>query len=270
MTESTVLVTGAANGIGRAIAERFARGDQYDAVACLDVDEAVREVAADLDGGVGRVVDVSDHDAVADCVAELESDRTIDAAVNNAAVSSYAWIGDLEPDEWDRVLDVNLKGQYNVARAVGPRMYEREHGYVVNVSSGAGQRGSVSAGVHYSASKAGILGLTKGLAKQLSPHVHVNAFVPGLTDTDIGQGDRGDNGSDGDEDGDADEGIWTEEGRETMRDLIPFGRDAYPDEVARVAEFLCGEGAAYMTGSVVTADGGSALGPTQNFLMPDE
>jgi|AntDeeMinimDraft_4_1070355.scaffolds.fasta_scaffold05548_3 3-oxoacyl-[acyl-carrier protein] reductase len=268
MTESTALVTGAANGIGRAIAERFARGDQYDAVACLDIEEAVREVADGLDGGVGRVVDVSDHDAVADCVADLESDRTIDAAVNNAAVSSYAWIGDLEPDEWDRVLDVNLKGQYNVARAVGPRMYEREHGYIVNVSSGAGQRGSVSAGVHYSASKAGILGLTKGLAKQLSPHVHVNAFVPGLTDTNIGQGDSGEDDA-GDE-GEADEGIWTEEGRETMRDLIPFGREADPDEVARVAEFLCGEGAAYMTGSVVTADGGAALGPTQNFLMPDE
>ncbi|MFB6219993.1 MAG: SDR family NAD(P)-dependent oxidoreductase, partial [Halolamina sp.] len=151
-----------------------------------------------------------------------------------------------------------LTGQYNVCRAVGPRMYAREEGTIVNISSGAGVRGSVSGGVHYSASKAGVLGLTKGVAKQLSPHVRVNAVVPGLIDTTLG--DAGDDGK----------GLWDDEGMEKMHALTPMQRSGQPEEVASVVAFLCGEGASYMTGSTVTVDGGSALMPTQEFLMGDE
>jgi 3-oxoacyl-[acyl-carrier protein] reductase len=259
MTREAALVTGARRGIGRAIAERFGADERFDVVACLDVHEGVEETAAAIPGGESYVVDVADQEAVTDAVEDVEGGATITAAVNNAGVSRYFFIADLEPEEWDRILDINLKGQYNVARAVTPRMHDREEGYLVNISSGAGQRGSVSGGVHYSASKAGVFGLTKGLAKQLAPHVRVNCVVPGLIDTPIG--------SPTDDD---DDGLWTEKGMEKMRRLVPLQRRGDPDEVARVVHFLCGDGAGYVTGATIPVDGGSSLMPTQEFLMGEE
>lgn len=241
-SDSIALVTGAANGIGRATAERFVDDDAYDAVALLDIEDKVHDVADTLDA-VGYTVDIRDQSRVMEIVDELEEIGTVDAAVNNAAVSTYHWIGDLDPDEWNRVIDINLTGQYNVIRAVGPRMYDREDGYIVNVSSGAGQRGSASGGVHYSASKAGILGLTKGCAKQLSPHVRVNCVVPGLIDTRLT----------------VDSDLWTDSEIEEFLEDIPIGRLGDPDEVGRVIHFLCGSGAEFMTGSVVNVDGGADL-----------
>lgn len=253
--QSAALVTGAARGIGRATARRFASDNDFDVVALLDRDELVHEMAESMTGGDGYVVDVSDHDAVRAVVEEIEETAHIDAMVNNAAIASSYDLANLEPEEWDRVLDVNLKGYYNVARAVCPRMYEREHGRVVNVSSGAGQKGSVSAGVHYSASKAGDIGLTKGLAKQLSPSVHVNCVVPGLIDTFAEKEREGDHK------------VWTDEGFDRMRRLILKRRLGEPDEVGRVIHFLCGDGADYMTGAVIPVNGGADLAPTRQFIM---
>lgn len=254
---SAALVTGGGRGIGKATAERFAADEQYDLVAILDIDDVAYETADTLEGGVGYQVDVSNHDAVRDVVEDIESDANIEAVVNNAAITEYFWIEDLEPERWDRVLGVNLTGQYNVARWTTPKMFRRGHGYLVNISSGAGTRGSVSGGVHYSASKAGTLGLTRGLAKQLSPHVRVNCVVPGSIKTTIGQRDES-------------EGLFTEEGAEKLRLLTPLQRSGEPDEVARVIHFLCGDGAAYMTGSTVNVNGGNHLMPTQDFLMPEK
>src|SRR5699024_1774212 len=162
---------------------------------------------------------------------------------NCAGISRYFWIGNLEPKEWHNIVDVNLTGQYHLAHAIAPRMYERERGYIVNVSSGAGQRGSASGGVHYSAAKAGVFGLTKGLAKQLAPYVRVNCIVPGLMDTPLA----------------TDSELWTEEELTEAVENIPLGELGDPDAVARVIHFLCGDGAEYMTGSVVNVDGGGAL-----------
>jgi len=245
MTDDTAaLVTGAASGIGQCVVERFAADDEHDLVACLDRDPAVEDVAADFDDGVqGYECDVADYDAVGDVVAAIEATANLRSIVNNAGVSRSFWIGDLEPDEWDRILDVNLTGQYNVVRHACPRMYERQEGYVVNVSSGAGQRGSASGGVHYSAAKAGVLGLTKGLAKQLGPHVRVNCVVPGLIDTPLT----------------TDSGLWTSDEIAAFESDLPLERIGAPDEVARVIEFCCGPGAAYMTGSVLNVDGGGSL-----------
>lgn len=260
MTEETTaaLVTGAAQGIGRAIAERLAADETYDIVACIDVQDEVEETAAAMAGGRAYRGDVSDPDRMQQIVDDVEADAAIRTAVNNAGFSRYFWIADLEPDEWDEVVDVNLKGQYNVARAVAPRMFERESGAIVNISSGAGTRGSVSGGVHYSASKAGVLGLTKGLAKQLSPHVRVNAVVPGIIDTPAGSG--------GDESG----GLWTDEGLDRMRRLVLLQRRGRPEEVANAVRFLASDEASYITGTTLTVDGGAELMPTKEFLMPED
>lgn len=239
--DAAVIVTGAASGIGRALVDRF--DSEFDLVACLDVDDAVYDLADGADSVVAYQTDVSDHDEVRTVVDAVEERAVTTAIVNNAAVSRYQWIGDLDPAEWQRVIDVNLTGQYNLVHAAAPRMYERERGRIVNVSSGAGKFGSASAGVHYSASKAGVFGLTRGLAKQLAPHVSVNCVVPGLIDTPLT----------------TDSGLWSEAELEEFVGDLPLGRLGDPDEVARVIEFLCGDGADYMTGSIVDVDGGAAL-----------
>ncbi len=236
------VVTGGASGIGAALVERFLADDAYDVVACLDVAADVEETFDDPAVRAHRC-DVTDHDRVAAVVDALEEEGRIDAVVNNAGFSRYAWIGDLAPDDWQEIIDVNLTSQYNLAHTAAPHMYEREHGYLVNVSSGAGKRGSASGGVHYSAAKAGVFGLTKGLAKQLAPHVRVNCVVPGLIETPLA----------------TDSDLWTEEGLAEAADAIPLERLGHPDDVARVIQFLCGDGAAYMTGELVAVDGGSAL-----------
>lgn len=236
------VVTGAASGIGAATVGRFVDGD-YDVVAALDVDESVHEVYENDDAVRPFQVDVAEFEAVETAVEAVEAEAPIHALVNCAGTSRYYWIGDLEPDEWHDILDVNLTGQYHLVHAAAPAMFERETGYIVNVSSGAGQRGSASGGVHYSAAKAGIFGLTKGLAKQLSPHIRVNCIVPGLMDTPLA----------------TDSDLWTDEELAAAVEDIPLKTLGDPDAAARVIEFLCGPGAEYMTGSVVNVDGGSSL-----------
>ncbi|WP_129113596.1 SDR family NAD(P)-dependent oxidoreductase [Halegenticoccus tardaugens] len=240
MTDAA-LVTGAASGIGRATVDLFR--ERYDLVVGIDVDPAIEKITVDIDGVRGYVADVRDYDHIHEIIDEIEDHADIVAVVNNAAVSRYYWIGDLDPDEWQAVLDVNLTGQYNIVRAVGPCMYERREGAIVNVSSGAGKQGSASAGVHYSASKAGIFGLTKGLAKQLAPHVRVNCVVPGLMDTPLT----------------TDSGLWDEEGIEAFIDRVPLKRLGQPKEAADLIDFLCSHRASYITGAVIDVDGGAAL-----------
>lgn len=240
--QRAAVVTGAASGIGAATVERFASG-AFDVVAALDIDASIHDRYADDPTVHPFEVDVSEFDQVQAAVETVEERAPIEALVNCAGVSRYYWIGDLQPDEWHDILDINLTGQYHLVHAAAPAMFERESGYIVNVSSGAGQRGSASGGVHYSAAKAGIFGLTKGLAKQLAPHVRVNCVVPGLMDTPLA----------------TDSGLWNEADLAQMAEAIPLQELGDPDAAARVIEFLCGPGAEYMTGSVVNVDGGASL-----------
>lgn len=256
--QTAALVTGAAQGIGKSIAEKFSADSNYDRVICIDVNEEVESIASQLPGGQAYVGDVSDYDRMHSIIDDVESETAITAAVNNAGFSRHAWIGDLQPDDWDEIVDVNLKGQYIISHAVGPRMYNRKSGTIVNISSGAGTRGSVSGGVHYSASKAGVLGLTKGLAKQLSPHVRVNSVIPGLIKTEASSASEDE------------ESLWSEKGLDRMRQLILLQRRGEPEEVANVVSFLCSDKASYVTGTTVRVDGGGDLMPTQEFLMGND
>ena len=166
--------------------------------------------------------------------------------VNNAYISGgYASVPETTDEVWQRVLSVNLTGYFNCARAVSRVMIANGGGAMVNLASGAGIRGSISAGVQYSASKAGIIGLTKGLAADLSPHhIRVNCIAPGVIDTGLGAPGTG----------------WThaELERYAQRD-VALGRVGQPEDIADVIVFLLSEASRFMTGEVIIVDGGASL-----------
>jgi NAD(P)-dependent dehydrogenase (short-subunit alcohol dehydrogenase family) len=237
------LVTGAQQGIGRAIALALARDGADVGVNYLDDEAAAGRVASDV-RALGRratVVpgDVSRRaDAVA-MVARVVADLgPPDVVVNNAGVFPRVAFLDMTDADWDHVLGVNLKGSFLVAQAAARALVTAGRpGAIVNVSSSA-VRGDAR-GVHYSSSKAGVIGLTRAMALALAPHgIRVNAIAPGLTDT--AQPRYGN----------------TEAELAARAREIPLGRMATPDEIARVAVFLATEEAAWITGEVIHTNGG--------------
>ena len=239
----TALVTGAQQGIGRALALAAARAGADVAVNYLDDRAAAERVAAEVHG-LGRRATV----VRADVARRPEVDAMVatvvktlappDVLVNNAGVFPRAAFLELDEREWDHVLGVNLKGSFLVAQAVARALVAAGRpGAIVNLASSA-VRGDPR-GVHYSASKAGVVGLTRAMALALAPHrVRVNAIAPGLTDTAQPR-----------------YGNTEAELAARARD-IPLGRMAQPDEIARVAVFLASDEAVYITGEVVHANGG--------------
>ena len=234
----TALVTGAQQGIGRAIAVGLARDGANVAINFLD-DEAAAARVADavraqgrqavlVQGDVARAADV--EALVATTVQKLGPPEVV---INNAGVFPRVAFLDMTEDEWDHVLDVNLKGSFLVARAGARALVAAgRSGAIVSLSSSA-VRGDPR-GVHYSASKAGVIGLTRAMALALAPHrIRVNAIAPGTTDTAQPR-----------------YGNTEEQLAARVRDT-PFGRMAEPDEIARVAVFLASEEAAWISGEVI-------------------
>ncbi|HYC82107.1 MAG TPA: glucose 1-dehydrogenase [Solirubrobacterales bacterium] len=232
------IVTGAARGIGAAIAARLARCGARVVVADIDL-AAAEELAADDDRLTARQLDVADWDAVHQLVADTwEREGRLDVFVNNAALTIARDFWQLEPAEWDEVMAVNLRGTLAGTRAAGERMRTQGSGRIVNLSSLAGHQGSVANGAHYSASKAGIIVLTKIAATELAPHhVTVNAVAPAAI-----AGPQLD--------------ALPPERRESIAAKIPLGRLGHPDEVAAAVAFLASEEAAYITGATLDLNGG--------------
>ena len=247
---NVAIVTGAARGIGKATAIRLAEGGA--SVAMVDIDaEGVQQTADEVKQlGVSTLAiptDVADPAQVNTMVAQVMAQLgRIDMLVNNAYISGgYAPLPETTDEVWNRVLAVNLTGYFNCARAVAKVMIEQGGGAMVNLASGAGIRGSISAGVQYSASKAGIIGLSKGLAADLAPHdIRVNCIAPGVIDTGLGAPGTG----------------WTraEMERYAQRD-VALGRIGQPEDIADVIVFLLSEAARFMTGEVIIVDGGASL-----------
>jgi 3-oxoacyl-[acyl-carrier protein] reductase len=245
------LVTGAGAGIGRAIAHAFAGAGA--SVAVVDIDKArVAAVAAELSRGPGRTVgvpgDVRTSPSVDRIVAETaEALGGIDVLVNDAAIYPNCPVLEMPEDQWDQVIDTNLKGTFLMSRAVARRMVAANvEGHIVNIASGAFQSARRGA-AHYCASKAAIVMFSKVLAQELAEHrIHVNVVSPGLIDV----GRRGD---------------VNPAYRETLIGNIPWGRPGRPEEVAAAVLFLCSRAAEYITGTVLDVHGGSGAG---RFFLP--
>ena len=245
-------MTGAAQGIGRGIARKLAEEGATVVVADVQAD-AAGETAAELDDDVAAadasVVAVEcDVTSIEDAerLAETTEERfgAVDVLVNNAGVGGGGpFPEEMPPEEWHRVIDVNLNGTYNCAYAVAPSMIEAGHGRIVNVSSIAGQGISYHGAANYTASKWGIIGLTKHLAWDLGGHgVTVNAICPGAVETPLS----------------ADQSA---EEKARTAGKIPIGRWSSPEDQANAVAFLASEEADYVTGAVLTVDGGFSLGP---------
>lgn len=242
------LVTGAQQGIGRAIALGLARQGADLAINYLDDLEAAEALAKEIRIGGRRCIaiqaDVSRAADVEQLVAKTERELGgVDVLINNAGMFPRARFLELTERMWDMVQSVNVKGAFLCAQAVARQLVgRRARGVIVNLSSMSAYRGAPR-GVHYVASKAGLIGLTRAMALELAPYdIRVNAIAPGLTDTAQPR------------DGHSEAEIGE------MARLVPLGRMAKPEHVANVALFLASDAACHMTGQVVHVNGGQYLG----------
>ncbi len=239
------IVTGAARGIGRAIAETLAKRQADVVVADLQY-ELAKATAQEISSETGQralpvQVDVSDFTSVQSMVDQvLEEFGQVDILINNAGVTRDTLILRMEEADWDIVLNVNLKGAFNCSKAVIRPMMRKRYGRIVNISSVSGQIGQVGQ-TNYSASKAGLIGFTKALAREVaSRQITVNAVAPGMIPTALTI-------------------ELPDELKESIINATPLGRMGKPEEVAYAVAFLASDEAAYITGQVLAVDGGMVM-----------
>jgi 3-oxoacyl-[acyl-carrier protein] reductase len=241
LKDSVALVTGASRGIGRAIAEAMAR-EGASVIAAARNTDAIHSWSSTLPELGARIhpiaLDVTDRaacdKAVDDAVAKFER---IDILVNNAGITRDGLIMNMEDDQFDSVLDTNLRGAFYLMRAVSRHMVRARKGRIINISSFSGLSGNAGQ-ANYAASKAALNALTKTMAKEISKRgVLVNAIAPGFIETDMTD-------------------VLPDKVKDAVRPLIPAQRFGTPAEIASVAVFLAGPGASYITGQILSVDGG--------------
>ncbi|MCG8595545.1 MAG: SDR family oxidoreductase [Kiloniellales bacterium] len=236
-------ISGAASKRGIGLASARAMAAQGGRVAILDLDAASAAAAAESlgDGHLGLACDVVDPAACDRAVREV-SERLgpIDILVNNAGITQPLKLMDIKLQDYEAVTRVNLRGTLQLSQAVVPAMRERRRGSIICISSVSAQRGGgIFGGPHYSAAKAGILGLTRAMARELGPHgIRVNAVTPGLIETDITGG------------------LLTEPQKAEINKTIPLGRLGRPEDVADICLFLASDLSAYVTGATIDVNGG--------------
>ena len=239
------IVTGGSLGIGTAIARELARQGADVAINYRRHDTEAKQVAADIEGlgrkGLAVKADVASFADAERMVSEVrETFGGLDILVNNAGINRDGVIWKMTEEQWDQVIDTNLKGYFNYIRAAVGVFREQKAGKIVNVTSINGLRGKFGQ-TNYSASKAGIIGLTKALARELGrSNVNVNAVAPGLIETDMMK--------------DAPEQV-----KEAALVEIVLGRLGKPEEVASVVAFLCSDAARHITGEIIRVDGGQYI-----------
>lgn len=246
LKDQSALVTGGSRGIGRAVVKALAAEGARVAFVYRGSEEAATSLVHEL-GQCGATVlavklDVTDGVAAQNCVERLLQEwGRIDVLVNNAGVIRDDLFVRMEPDAWDQVLRTNLGGTYNFCRAVAYPMMKQRRGRIINISSVAAEHVNLGQ-ANYAASKGAINALTRALAVELaSRNVTVNAVAPGFIETDMSEAVRNKAG-------------------DLMKKLIPMRRLGQPEDVARVVLFLAGPESGYVTGQVLTVDGGLSLG----------
>ncbi|HEY3016044.1 MAG TPA: beta-ketoacyl-ACP reductase [Nocardioides sp.] len=230
----SVLVTGGNRGIGRAIAEAFlAQGDQ---VAVTTRNGGAPEGALDLR------CDITDAEAVDRAFAEAEAAHgPVEILVANAGITHDTLLLRMSEDDWSSVIDTNLTGSFRVAKRAAKGMLRLRRGRLIFISSVVGLLGSAGQ-ANYAASKAGLVGMSRSLARELgSRSITSNVVAPGFVETDM-------------------TGVLTDEQKATIKTQVPLGRYASPDEVAAAVTWLASDGAAYVTGAVIPVDGGLGMG----------
>ena len=242
LTGKVALVTGASRGIGAAIACRLARAGAKVAVNYHFSRDAAASVVDDItsEGGDALLLegDVSQDDFAQSAVKRvLEQWQRIDILVNNAGINRDRLLLRMTPDEWDQVLEVNLRGAFLCTKYVLPHLIRQHSGRVVNISSVVGISGNPGQ-ANYAAAKAGLIGFTKAVAREVaSRKVTINALAPGFITTGMAE-------------------ELPEDTRKQIMERIPMGQFGTPEDVAEAALFLCTDGAAYITGQVLAIDGG--------------
>jgi 3-oxoacyl-[acyl-carrier protein] reductase len=243
--DQVAIVTGAGRGIGHAIALRLAgEGAKVAAVSRSEANaqRTVDEIAGSRpDGARAYAVDVADHEAVQATCAKILSDfGQVDVLVNNAGITRDGLSLRMSIADWDLVLDTNLRGAFSFAQGVMRSMTKRRSGRIINISSVAGLTGNPGQ-ANYSASKAGLIGLTKTLARELASRgITVNAIAPGFITTDMTS-------------------VLSDEIRKTVLPKIPLGKFGQSDDIAAAVAFIAAPQAGYITGQVLTGDGGMVM-----------
>jgi len=234
------LVTGASRGIGAAIARELSRAGARVAVSYRSGRDAAEEIAAGI-GGIAVGGDVGDADEARALVEEAEAALgDLDILVNNAGVTRDTLLARMSDEDWADVLDTNLGGVFHTSRAVARNMLRRRAGSIVNLTSVVGLRGNPGQ-ANYVAAKAGVIGFTKALARELgSRGVRVNAVAPGYIETELTN-------------------VLSEPVRDRILANTPLGRLGRPEDVAGAVRFLCSDEAAFVTGEVLLVDGGLGM-----------
>lgn len=240
--KKVALITGSSRGIGRAEAITLARDGYAVCVNCVEREDKAQELVDMLRSNGCETMwykaDVSDAAAVKQMVAAIEEKLgAVTLLVNNAGIAKQCLFQDMTEDYWRHIFDVNLNGAFNTIQAVLPNMLHEHSGCIINTSSIWGQHGA-SCEVAYSATKHAIIGLTRSLAQELAPtNIRVNCVAPGVINTDMVQ-------------------VLGRETLDALAEDTPAGRLGRPEDIAAVVSFLASDAASFITGQVITSDGG--------------
>jgi 3-oxoacyl-[acyl-carrier protein] reductase len=245
LSEKVVIVTGASRGIGRAISLALCR----EGADCAFTYASRKDLAESLTGEIEEMgrrvmsaqVDVRDYEGTKDFVDSVrETFGRLDILINNAGITRDKSLFMMSREEWKEVIDTDLTGVFNMTRACIITFLKQKSGNIVNISSSSGLH-PLPGQTNYAAAKAGVIGFTKSLAKEVAPYnIRVNAVAPGFIETDM-------------------TGILNEKYRQKLLETIPAGRFGRPEEVARVVLFLCSDDSIYITGQTLEIDGGLGL-----------